>query len=274
MSFPPSRPINEPVSVDAYLDSINRNIGSLKGRIVGEVSGLKMYDGRSYLYFSIKDKSTEAVLTCFMWKKDYSISGVELKDGLEIIITGFPNIYKPKGSLSFQTSTIELVGEGALKKAYDELKLKLEKEGIFAESRKRKLPEFPQRIGLITSQSGAAIGDFLTNLGKFGFKVFHIDSRVEGQMATQELIASVRTFKDKNIDVLVMIRGGGSLESFLPFNNESLIREIVNFPAPVLVPSAMNRTSISVFSFGSKSIYSHCRRLSFKCSMATSFKSS
>lgn len=231
----PEVPQNEPISVNSYLDSLNRNMSGLKGRIVGEVSGVQLYEGRTYLFFSIKDKSTEAVLKCFMWKRSYVVSGVELKDGMEIIIQGYPQVYKPSGSLTFQTSTIELVGEGALKKAYDELKLKLEKEGLFDPERKRALPDYPQKIGLITSQSGAAIGDFLTNLGKFGFKVYHIDSRVEGQIATQELLASVATLKKKDIDVLVMIRGGGSLESFLPFNNEALIREIVSFPVPVLV---------------------------------------
>jgi len=150
-------------------------------------------------------------------------------------VTGHPQIYKPRGDLSFQVKSAELVGEGALKKAYDKLKAKLTSEGVFDEARKKPLPLFPQKIGLITSKSGAAIGDFLTNLGNFGFKITMIDSRVEGQAATKELLDSIVSLKDKDIDVLVIIRGGGSLESFLPFNNERLVREIVDYPVPVLV---------------------------------------
>ncbi|MCX6719154.1 MAG: exodeoxyribonuclease VII large subunit [Candidatus Taylorbacteria bacterium] len=93
----------------------------------------------------------------------------------------------------------------------------------------------PQRIGLITSKDGAAIGDFQINLGKYGYKISFIDSRVEGQLATQELLDSIRSFRNKDIDVLVLIRGGGSLESLLPFNNELLVREVADFPVPVLV---------------------------------------
>lgn len=223
------------VSVNEYLDTLNEGMASFGGRIVGEVSGLQLYETRSYLFFSIKDKDTDSVLKCFMWKTAYKLSGVELEDGLEIVVAGFPKVYKSNGGLNFQVQTIELVGEGALKKAYDKLKTQLEKEGLFSISKKKTLPLFPQKIGLITSRNGAAIGDFLANLGKFGFKVSLIDSRVEGQLATQELFDSVRSFKNKDIDVLVIIRGGGSLESFLPFNNEMMVREIADFPIPVLV---------------------------------------
>ncbi len=223
------------ISVNDYLDTLNDSMSGLSGRIVGEITGLQMYEGRNYLFFSIKDKDTNAVLKCFMWKRAYTLSGVDLTDGLEVVISGFPQVFKPSGSLTFQTQSVELVGEGALKKAYDKLMAQLQKEGIFSPARKKPLPEFPVHIGLITSKDGAAIGDFLTNLGKFGFKISMIDSRVEGQTATQELLDSILTFKKKKIDVLVIIRGGGSLESFLPFNNELLIREIAQYAVPVLV---------------------------------------
>jgi exodeoxyribonuclease VII large subunit len=225
------------ISVNEYLDILNEEISNHGSRVVGEVTDIQTYPGRSYLFFKIKDKDVEnpAVLSCFMWKRDYEVSGLELETGLEIIVSGAPSIYKPLGRLSFNVKTIELVGEGALKKQYEKLKAQLEKEGLFAESKKRPLPFLPERIGLITSKDGAAIGDFLANIGKFGFKITMIDSRVEGQLATQELLDSVWTFKNKNIDVLVLVRGGGSLESLLPFNNETLVREIASFPVPVLV---------------------------------------
>jgi len=225
----------EEVSVSEYIDTLNEGLRSFNARIIGEVTEVQLYPGRTYLFFKIKDKDNPALLTCFMWKRDYNLSGVELQVGLEVIISGAPSIYKPLGRLSFQTQTVELVGEGQLKKAYDELKARLDKDGLFREGRKRPLPTLPQKIGLITSKDGAAIGDFQVNLGRFGFKVMFVDSRVEGQLAVAELLSAIQTLKKKDIEVLVLVRGGGSLESLLAFNNETLVREIVNFPVPVLV---------------------------------------
>jgi exodeoxyribonuclease VII large subunit len=150
------------------------------------------------------------------------------------MVHGFPEVYKPSGRLSFHGDSVELVGEGALKKAYDELKLKLEREGLFAAERKRAILEYPEKIGLITSKTGAVIHDFLNNIGKFGYHIQFIDSRVEGQLAVADLLSAVRSFCKKDIDVLVLIRGGGSLESLLAFNNEMLVREISRFPKPVI----------------------------------------
>lgn len=178
------------------------------------------------------------MLKCIMWKTDYKVSGVELEEGMEVIVSGYAEIYKPNGSLTFKAQAVELVGEGALKKAYDELKKKLESEGIFDEAKKRPLASFPQRIGVITSRDGAVINDFLTNIGQHGYQISLIDSRVEGQLATDELIRSVRSFRRRaakgEIDALVIIRGGGSMESLLPFNNEMLVREVAHFPVPVI----------------------------------------
>ena len=225
------------LTVNEYLDILNEELANHSGRVIGEVTDVQVYPGRSYLFFKIKDKDevNPAMLSCFMWKRDYEISGLELETGLEVVVSGAPSMYKPLGRLSFNVKSVELVGEGALKKQYEKLKAQLEKEGLFADSKKRPLPFLPQRIGLITSKDGAAIGDFQVNLGKFGFKVSLIDSRVEGQLAVRELLASIRTFRNKNIEVLVLVRGGGSLESLLPFNNEALVREVASFPVPVLV---------------------------------------
>jgi len=126
----------------------------------------------------------------------------------------------PAVNFSFICNAIELAGEGALKKAYEALKKKLEREGLFASERKRKLPPYPQTIGIITSKQGAVINDFLTNIGKFGFKLELIDTRVEGPMAVGDILAAIKTFKQRKIDVLVIIRGGGSPESLQAFNNE------------------------------------------------------
>ncbi len=224
---------DEIFSVSGYLDRLNLILKNQKAKISGEISGLQMYEGRSYLYFSLKDKDGSTV-KCFMWKNDFRISGVKLADGMEIVVTAYPNIYKPNGGLTLQVELVELVGEGALKMAYDELKKKLEMEGLLAEERKREIPNYPHRIGVITSKSGAVINDFLSNIGKYGFEIIFVDSKVEGQDAIKDLLASVETLSGKNVDVLVMMRGGGSLESFLAFNNETLVRAVAAFPAPVI----------------------------------------
>lgn len=222
------------VSVSEYLDHINHQLKKEKARIVGEVSGVKMYEGRSYLYFSLKDKTDQSTVNCFMWKRDYTTSGVELMDGLEVIVTAYPNIYKPNGTMSLQVEAIELVGEGALQIAYEKLKAKLSTEGLFDVGRKRAIPEFPHTIGVITSKSGAVINDFLSNIGKCGFEILFVDSKVEGADAVKDLLSAVKTLAKKKVDVLVVMRGGGSLESFQAFNNEVLVRSVASFPAPVV----------------------------------------
>lgn len=224
----------EIISVSQYLDKLNNTLKGERAKIVGEVSGVQMYEGRSYLYFSIKDSKDSSTVKCFMWKRDFALSGVTLRDGVEVIITAYPNIYKPNGGLTMQVEVIELVGEGALQIAYEKLKKKLELEGLFAESKKREIPEYPHRIGVITSRSGAVINDFLTNIGKFGFEIIFVDSKVEGQDAIKDLLGAVNTLKNKDLDVLVIMRGGGSLESFQAFNNELLVRAVADFPVPVL----------------------------------------
>lgn len=230
-----SKQVPDHVSVSDFLETLNDGLKNFDARVLGEVTEVQLYPGRSYLFFKVKDKDDQAVMTCFMWRRDYELSGVELEAGLEVIVSGYPEIYKPNGRFALQTKTVEHVGEGKLKKAYDELKARLDKEGIFSPDRKRPLPVLPQKIGLITSKDGAAIGDFQVNLGGFGFKVLFVDSRVEGQLAVPELLGAIRTMRKHNSEVLVLVRGGGSLESLLAFNNEALVREVAAFPVPVLV---------------------------------------
>lgn len=229
---------SEPISIGTYLDKVNAGLRKFRVRVIGEVSEVTDYGGaRRYLFFKIKgeDSGCEAcVLSCLMWQRNYALSGVKLEAGMEIIVSGYADVYKPSGRFTFQAETIEPAGEGLLKKAYEELKAKLTKEGLFSAERKRPLPLFPHKIGLITSKDGAAIGDFQVNLGRFGFDIKFVDSRVEGQQAIHDLIAAIRTLRKQDIEVLVIARGGGSLEALLPFNNETLVREVVNSPVPVL----------------------------------------
>ncbi len=221
---------NQPKSVSEYIAQVNRVLASAGGRIKGEVISVKVYPRA--VYFDIKDDAS--VLSCTIWASTYRMNGIDLKAGDEVIVTGVPNVYAPYGKLSLITDTIEYAGEGALKQAYDRLKAQLEDEGLLSRERKRSLPEFPRKIGLITSLKGVVIQDFSTNLSRHGFKITTIDSRVEGKDAIHELLASINTMAKQDIDVLVVIRGGGSLESLQAFNTESVVRAIAGFKVPVI----------------------------------------
>lgn len=224
---------NNVFSISAYLKLLNGVLNSFQGKIIGEVSEVKI-SAPGHVYFSLKDKKDGSVLSCVIWNYDYKMCGINLEVGMEVRANGFPDVYPPTGRLSFKAKTIQLAGEGEIKKEYEKLKKKLEDEGLFDEQRKKEMPMFTKKIGIITSKQGAVINDFLNNLGRFGFQIQFIDSRVEGLEAVKDLINSIKTFKKKDIDVLVIMRGGGSLESFLAFNNEMLIREVSELPFPVI----------------------------------------
>jgi len=221
------------LTISAYISLVNERLRGLEAKIIGEVTQVSIASS-GHVYFTLKDKEDGSVLRCAIWKSKYAMCGIQLKEGLEIIASGYPNVYAPRGDLTFIANTIELFGEGALKDAYEKLKKKLEGEGIFAPARKRQLPEYPQIIGVVTSREGAVIHDFESNLGKYGFKIKFVHSQVEGQQSVLYLLRAIKTIRKHDIDVLVIIRGGGSMESLQGFNNESLVREIVSFPVPVV----------------------------------------
>ncbi|HQB18662.1 MAG: Exodeoxyribonuclease 7 large subunit [Parcubacteria group bacterium ADurb.Bin247] len=222
----------EPISVSEYIQFLNELLGRIQVKLIGEVVQLKIHQPSGHVYFTLKDKEG-AVINCVIWKYNYRMCGVSLTEGMTVIISGGADIYPVRGTLTFKANTVELVGAGALKKAYDELKAKLQKEGLF--DNKRPIPDYPQKIGVITSlYGGTVIHDFTSNLGKFGFKIKAINAKVEGVEAVKELLSAINQFKKEDIDVLVVIRGGGSLESLIAFDNEILVREIANFPVPVI----------------------------------------
>lgn len=222
----------EPISVSEYIQFLNEILKRVEVKLIGEVVQLKIHRPSGHVYFTLKDKDG-AVMNCVIWKYNYRMCGISLTEGMTVILSGNADIYPVRGTLTFKANTIELVGEGALKKAYDELKLKLQKEGLF--DNKRPIPDYPQKIGVITSlYGGTVIHDFTSNLGKFGFKIKAINSKVEGVEAVKDLLSAIEQFKKEDIDVLVIMRGGGSLESLIAFDNEMLVRSVANFPVPVI----------------------------------------
>lgn len=221
------------LSVSDYIALLNERLRAVEAIIIGEISQLTI-SSKGHVYFSLKDKNNNSVLNCVAWRSTYDMYGINLTEGMEIIISGYPNVYAPRGDMKFIASSLELFGEGALKKSYEALKKKLDTEGLFDPKRKRVLPEFPHIIGVISSREGAVIHDFVNNLGKHGFAVQFVHAQVEGQQSVPSLLNAIKMLRTQPIEVLVIIRGGGSLESLQGFNNEKLVREISRFPVPVI----------------------------------------
>lgn len=224
------------LSVSGFWDIVNRSLLDLSAKVAfvrGEISELAPRENG--VYMTIKDGGDGSTLRCFV--SAWVFEGLEfpLENGMEVKVSGTLSAYKKGGSVSFYVRRIELAGEGALRRAYELLKQKLEAEGLFA--RKRPLPEFIGRIGLITSKDGAVISDFRTNLEPLGIRVFLYDVRVEGTLAVKEVAKAVRWFNERmadELDALVIIRGGGSLESLQAFNDESVARAVFASKIPTI----------------------------------------
>ncbi|MCW1887928.1 MAG: exodeoxyribonuclease VII large subunit [Candidatus Moranbacteria bacterium] len=226
---------HNPLTVSQFLDSLNMELSGMAARITGEVTSVDVRE--RVVYFTLKDMFDGSMLPCLIFRFAYQISGVEIQIGDQIVVEGAPEIYKPNGRLSLKVGLIELAGEGMLKKAYDELYRKLQEEGLMSEESKTDLPKYPERIALVTSAQGAAIDDFKMNLGNFGLKIDFYPTAVEGKKAVFEILKALKYFRAQadRYDVLVMVRGGGSLESLQAFNNEALVKEVASFPIPTLL---------------------------------------
>ncbi len=218
-------------SVSEFLDFVNELFKAREFFVVGEVTGAKPHP--TGFYFSLKDKDG-SLMDCYMSPYAYRGLGLPVEDGMEVKVGGSPSIYKAKGRFSFRVETLELAGEGSLKKAYELLKKQLQAEGLF--DRKRTLGEFPEQIGIITSRTGAVIDDFRKNLAKAGLKLYLKDTRVEGAQAVDGLLKAIKYFNEEmpGLDALVIIRGGGSLEDLQAFNNELVARAIFGSKIPTI----------------------------------------
>ncbi len=218
--------------VSEFIESINEIIGGAFV-IEGEVSGYNVNQNK-WVFFNLKEEG--AVIGCFMtiWKLDQKIA-----DGMQIRVVGKPEVFKKSGRFTFVVEKIELVGQGSLQRAFQLLKIQLEKEGLFAPDRKRSLPEFPERVGIITSRGAAAYTDFLRIAqNRFGGMEFLLyDVKVQGDSAPDDIVKAFRYFNEteKPPEVLVLMRGGGSLEDLQAFNTEKVARAIFGSKLPVIV---------------------------------------
>ncbi|MBX3424306.1 MAG: exodeoxyribonuclease VII large subunit [Pirellulales bacterium] len=204
-------------------------------RVAGEISNFSRPQS-GHCYLTLKDDAAQ--LRAVIWRGTASRLRVDLRDGLEVVCRGRLDLYPPRGSYQLVVDELCLQGEGALEAALRKLRDKLAAEGLFAPERKRPLPRMPRRIAVVTSPTGAAVRDFLEVLRRRwrGVEVFILPTRVQGDGAAQEIVAAIRDGARMRPapDVLIVTRGGGSLEDLWCFNEESVVRAIAASPIPTI----------------------------------------
>jgi len=201
-------------------------------QVEGEVAEFRIAQGK---WVSFKLKDSEAILNCFTALAQMR---TPLEDGMRVVVVAAPRLNN-KGYFNLNIRAVKPVGEGSIKKGFDLLKAKLEKEGLFAEERKRSLPRVPKHIAVITSTESAAYADFVKIINERwgGLEVDVAHTQVQGVPAPDQIIRAIRYFNSLEVlpEVLVIIRGGGSAEDLSTFNDEPLVRAIAESRIPTLV---------------------------------------
>ena len=216
--------------------------------IQGEVSNF-FSAASGHWYFSLKDESSE--IRCAMFANKSHRITFEPKDGDHLVLNGTLSIFEGRGQYQIIVEHIELAGEGALLKAFEELKKKLLTEGLFDDSLKKKLPSYPRNIAVVTSPDGAVIQDIINVLSRRSpfFNLTVVPTLVQGEKAAPLICEALNKASNlENIDLIILARGGGSIEDLWAFNNEEVARAIVNCPIP-LVSAVGHETDFTISDF-------------------------
>lgn len=204
--------------------------------VVGEISNFKRHSQSGHCYFVLKDEF--AVLNAVLWNTRYLELKFTPKDGQKVLAQGRITVYEPRGSYQFDVLEMQLYGIGDLQLAFEELKKKLKKEGLFDQRFKKPLPEFPMKVAIITSETGAVIRDFKTVVAKrFPLaKIYLLPARVQGPGSVEDVCRALEfaNSSDYGFDVIVLARGGGSLEDLWTFNEEAVARAVFKSEIPVV----------------------------------------
>lgn len=219
------------LSVTQFNTMVREVLSEMRVWVQGEISGYNVSRGK-WVTFDLKDEGSK--VNCFMTV--YQLDQV-LEDGMEVKIYGAPSIYVPYGKYSFTVQKVEPVGEGALRRAFELTKTKLEEEGLFSPEYKKEIPKFPEKIGIITSEEAAAYTDFLriVNNRWSGVEITLRPSLVQGVNAPDQLVDAINFFnKYHPVDVIVLTRGGGSLEDLQAFNSENVCRAVFGSNIPIV----------------------------------------
>ena len=208
--------------------------------VTGEVTNLRA-QGSGHVYFTLKDANAQ--LSCVLFRGEAVAHREFLQDGQKVLLQGTLTVYEIRGQYQLRVTAVELRGVGALQVAFEKLKLKLAAEGLFAPERKRPLPRYPQHVGLVTSPSGAAIRDVLHVIERRqpGLELTLAACRVQGPGAAEEIASAIgllnawaATHPERRLDLILLTRGGGSLEDLWAFNEEVVARAIFNSAIPVV----------------------------------------
>lgn len=217
---------------------LEKQVGSVW--VSGEITNLRA-QGSGHVYFTLKD--TAAQLSCVLFRGTAAAQRNLLADGQKVLLQGEVTVYEARGQYQLIVREVELQGVGALQVAFEKLKQKLAAEGLFAAERKRPLPRYPQRIGLVTSPTGAAIRDVLHVVQRRnpGLEIIHAPCRVQGDGAAKEIAEAIRVLNEFNLqpstfslDLILITRGGGALEDLWAFNEEAVARAIFESAIPVV----------------------------------------
>jgi exodeoxyribonuclease VII large subunit len=216
--------------------------------VSGEVSGLK-FASSGHAYFSLKDSGAQIKCACF--RGSLRLLKVPPQEGMAVLARGRVDVYEPRGEYQLIVEVIEPQGFGALQAAFEKLKKKLAEEGLFDAARKRPLPTFPRNIGIVTSPTGAAIRDLLQVLER-RFPGLHIrlyPAQVQGAGSVEAVVEGIEYFGKSNwADVVIVGRGGGSLEDLWTFNEEAVVRAIAASPVPI-VSAVGHETDFTIADF-------------------------
>lgn len=219
-------------------------------KIRGEISGLKKHSS-GHIYYVLKDEN--AVIDAVSWRGSYSNAPIALEDGLEIIATGRVTTYPARSKYQFIVESFETTGQGALLKLLEDRKKKLAAEGLFDSSRKKPLPPFPQTIGVVTSPTGAVIRDILHRIqDRFPCHVLIWPVPVQGTDAAPKIAQAIEGFNKmpKRPDLIIVARGGGSLEDLWAFNEEIVVRAAANSVIP-LISAVGHETDTTLIDYAS-----------------------
>ncbi len=208
---------------------------NLRGLIIkGELSNVKARSANGHVYFTLKDETSG--ISCVMFASKAALCKLQLKDGLKVLVKGSISLYPANGNNQIYVDSIELDGIGEIYQKIEELKRKLSLEGLFAEDHKKSLPKYPKQIGVISTMEGAGTQDvFITLKRRWPIaKIVFYPSLVQGQYAAKSLCARVKEADHDDNDVILLVRGGGSLEDLLCFYDEELIRAIYDMETPII----------------------------------------
>jgi exodeoxyribonuclease VII large subunit len=222
------------LTVGELLALARRALEPLAVTVLGEVTELTDRPGYKAVYFTLADD--DAVLPCLIWRDAYERSDCPLRCGMLVQAHGQMTVYAPKGRMQFQVRSLAPAGEGLLRVQVADLARRLSAEGLMDPSRKRPLPAFPQRIGLVTSPRGKAVHDVVRTLARRfpAAEIVFAGVSVEGAEAVTSLTRGLAAVGEAAVDVVILARGGGSYEDLMPFNSEAVARAIAGSPAPVV----------------------------------------